>query len=58
MHLIKNNTKQYEKELQPLIRHEGTWIEPKDFFKCLKEKEPPWERKEDGWSMVIGTIRR
>ncbi len=35
MHLIKNNTQQYENELQPLIREEGTWIEPKDFFKCF-----------------------
>ena len=35
MHLIKNNTEQYENEIQPLIREEGTWIEPNDFFKCF-----------------------
>ena len=35
MHLIKNNIKQYENEVQPLIREEGTWIEPEDFFKCF-----------------------
>ena len=34
-HLINNNTEQYKNEINPLIRVEGTWIEPNDFFKCF-----------------------
>ena len=34
-HLIQNNIEQYENEINPLIRVDGTWIEPNDFFNCF-----------------------
>ena len=35
MHLIENNTQQYKEPKETLIRKEGTWIEPNDFFECF-----------------------
>ena len=35
MHLINNDTEQYNQPKQPLIRNEGSWVEPKDFFECF-----------------------
>ena len=35
MHLISNNTEQYNQPKQPLIRNEGAWVEPTDFFDCF-----------------------
>ena len=35
MQLIENNTEQFKEQKEPLIRKEGTWIEPNDFFKCF-----------------------
>ena len=35
MQLIEGNTEQYKEQKEPLVRKEGTWIEPSDFFKCF-----------------------
>ena len=35
MQLIENNTEQFKEQKEPLIRKEGTWIEPNDFFNCF-----------------------
>ena len=35
MHLIGNNLEQYKEPKEALIRKEGSWIEPNDFFDCF-----------------------
>ena len=35
MQLIKGNKEQFNEQKEPLVRKEGTWIEPNDFFKCF-----------------------
>ena len=35
MQLIEGNKEQFNEQKEPLVRKEGTWIEPNDFFKCF-----------------------